>query len=364
MDTTGESNTAGGGGGEVVIKRHPCFKICENQGLASDITCAACSSDKAKGAHGIAFERYVCRMITREIASEDGKGVTYADKLFANWVVESKKNNTAIHDITPELMLLKKWPDIITIKYGHGVSVKYMKDRCDICCADMERIYNNFTDDWSQVVGFYIKKTTPRPCWCTQRVYFLKFKDKEADRRLLFGTAKAAPPPNNDFQNVTQALKIAKKNHPLGGSGGVGTITSVADATRVRVALAALQGKLCDGGFGASSKSKPVLRIRPKLDSSAARLQCAYNFKLFLKLIAYYAEKGQAWLLPDSGEYAILYTPIISKTDKYYKSFKGGKRRKTRRRKRKRTNRRRGRRTRRSRRNRRRRRRRTRRMRH
>ena len=213
----------------------------------------------------------------------------------------------------------------------------------------------------------FILKKQPQGLVGVPSVYiFLKFNDKEADRRLLFGTAKAAAPPNNDFQNVTQALKIAKKNHPLKGSGlkGQGVATaSVVDATRVRVALAALQGKLCDGGFGASSKSKPVLRIRPKLDSSAARLQCAYNFKLFLKLIAYYAEKGQAWLLPDSGEYAILYTPIISKTDKYYKSLKGGKRRKTRRRKRKRTNRR-PRRSRCNRRRNRRRRRRTRRMRH
>ena len=302
--------------------RHHCFEICANTTISTDQTCEACPH-RGKGAHGLAWEIPVCKMIISEIKKAQPE--TDVRSLLPVWRKNTAHETTAIHDITPELMGVEQWPSSIMEKYGHGVSVKLMKIGCEICCADMQRIYKNFTDNWSQIVGLYeIKNVNGVKCYCIQKVFLLRFKDGDKDRRLMFGTAEV-----EDFSDLTQALKKAKENHPANprGSGGLRTALD-GDRQDVLDKKDALGEHLKDGGFRGypTPKSKtPILRIRPKIDRAQARLQCAYNYPLFLQLIDYYSTLGQAKELPNAGIAAILYNPVLALGDTFYaESSTGG----------------------------------------
>jgi hypothetical protein len=302
-------------------QRHPCFEICDNTAVSANQICEKCPNN-GKGAHGIAWERPVCKMIIKEIKEAQSDIKDYP--LFFEWVKNTDRETTAIHDITPELMGLTHWPEAIVKKYGHGVSVKLMKIGCEICCADMKRIYNNFTDNWSQIIGLYeIKNVEGIKCYCIKKVFFLRFRNGVTDRRLMFGAAE-----EGDFSDLAQALKTAKKNHPgePRGSGGIGKAREK-DRLDVQDKTRALGERLKDGGFRGfpTQKSKrPILRIRPKIDRSQARLQCAYNYPLFLQLIQLYAKNGQAMELYNAGAAAILYNPVLAKGDAFYIDSGGG----------------------------------------
>lgn len=351
-----------------INKKHPCFSICQKGNILPDIdnpVCTQCEGG-AKTAHGIAWERAVSHMVFMDIAQNNESA---GRALHEKW--RSSTGPTDIHDIDFKAHLKLSPTENIKAKYGNGVSVKLIQQGKSVCMGKLQRIYDNFNDKWSIVVGFYtINQKGGFKCYCIQEAYLIKFNNPvgssppPTDRDVFFGSGDKAVDPQ-EFENlrllIHEAHEFMGKNRNDGKEGGSGGRLALRKGDIFDAPALKEEGKQLDAKMGVISKkirdSGGLLNDAIKLSGDNKRLQGAMTYKRFKTWVKTKIADGSAMQL--TGEKLWLFAPVLTATDKIQKDpgnkkdrcvVMGGKRktkRRKRRRKRRKTHKKRKRRTRR-----------------
>ena len=328
--TANKPGGGGGGGGGQEHERHPCFNICKTGNIMPDIDNPVCTQcmGAAKTAHGKAWERPVGHMVAMDIA----EGVkAKARPLWEKWLHGA--GNTDIHDIDfAQHMGLKSVSSAIYDKYGEGVSIKLIKRGGEICMGDFRRIYDNFDNQWSMVVGFWVgKEKGKQKCRCVYEAYLIKLTTPNVGRALFFGkdeekVSSAKSKINKlkvvedlralifktwEFMGRVRREKIWTKDNKRGGGGGIKVLRQMGreleDVEEKNTALeldAAMKADIAKiNAWGG------ILAPRIKLNATNHRLQGAIPFGKFNEF------KFEEVTLLSPGKYPRIFAPILYDDD-------------------------------------------------
>ena len=284
---------------------HPCLEKCgiENPAdVLKDTTCQSCTSERQ--GHGKTFEYEVVRMIGSDIGIDDSA----IDDFVSRW--SGGTGQTDVHDFEFSKLGVKGIE-----KYGEsdGVSIKLMGLGCEICMGLTTRIFNNFEEPWSIILGNYEKISFDHEgknitCFCINKVRILNLFP--TDRHLFFGECSL-----KDIEGLSQIKEFPKKGSKEEQRAFKDDFAKLKDL---------VVGKIDAGGGN--------IGLRAKMNSTNARLQCAIGAKKFDSLYEMLPVAQAVEITRE--EYPDLFKPIFDEKDT--KSPKSPKKTKRRRRKNKR----------------------------
>ena len=268
---------------------HSCYDLCEAAdagtlvGNLADTVCQECTTERQ--GHGKAFETEVVKMIGTDI--ENAGGQAMATTLAQH---NANSGHTDNHDFEfSRVGHARAAADGLAAKYhlSDGISIKMIKEGCQVCMGDAVRISQNFATPWSILVAFYIDIEMPdgRKCKCIKRAYLLNLTP--ADRVHFFG-------------NVTDAQIVGLRD--MMRAFNVGVHGSLQDLRQLVVPVKNdLQREIRDGGG--------KLSLAQKISATNKRLQCQIGSAAFVQLMA--ALPAAQVIEIDKADYPDLFKPIV-----------------------------------------------------